>query len=565
MGEDSLGQPPSGLAGFLYSIRSRLLVLLVAATLPTFVLAVYSTWHSYRGAVDAIQRDVVAATDVVTSRPASALTEIAKAAQLLAATDRLPGGPEHDCAAALLAMVKVLHPLLSDAVLDGPDGAVLCEAAPGATTIPGIPAGSLPALLPTQQPRTQSAPFLWAALPFPGSAAVLLVQMAAGALVTGGADGPFGSLSAWLVEDGSVVAGDPTQPPAGIIAAALARSGAATMEQWRGARFAFVSRPLLGPYAMLVGVPVERRLRRAQSAAVRHVAEFGLLFVAGLVAMAIGAGVWVVEPVKRLSRAVSRWRAGGPFDVSLASGAPAEAAELAQVLGRSSLALRKYERDLHEAKLRQDLLIQEIHHRVKNNLQIVASLLNLQASRIRVPAAKAEFQAARDRIRALATLHRHLYAHAELQAVDMKGFLEDLCAQLLQAVGETPAGGRIQLDIAAIELRISADQAVPVSLIVTEAVSNAAKYAFPGGRSGRIWVRLGRDAGAVQLTIEDDGVGIPAGRAETESGIRDGIGIQLIRGFVQQLAGKLDVDQENGTSYRVTFPLREARPEHEVA
>ena len=129
---------------------------------------------------------------------------------------------------------------------------------------------------------------------------------------------------------------------------------------------------------------------------------------------------------------------------------------------------------------------------MKNNLQIVASLLNLQASRIRVPEARAEFASARDRVRALATLHRHLYAHGEVHTINMPDFLTELCGQLFQAMGEIE-GHRIRLTIEASPLQMSSDQAVPLSLIVTEAVSNALKYAFPQGRTGHVLLRLTAD------------------------------------------------------------------------
>ncbi len=202
--------------------------------------------------------------------------------------------------------------------------------------------------------------------------------------------------------------------------------------------------------------------------------------------------------------------------------------------------------------------MQEIHHRVKNNLQVVASLLNLQASRIRLPEARAEFQSARDRVRTLATLHRHLYAHGELHTINMREFLTELCSQLFQAMGEK-AGERLRLDIEAPELKMSSDQAVPLALIVTEAVSNALKYAFPSGRRGSISVCLKADCSHAELEIFDDGVGIPAGRVETEAGTRDGIGIQLIRGFARQLGATLQVEEGHGTRYKVHLPLQRKR------
>ena len=278
----------------------------------------------------------------------------------------------------------------------------------------------------------------------------------------------------------------------------------------------------------------------------------------------VTAGVVLIvsRPLARLDQHVVRWRATGSFDGAafrIGNSAPArEIRRLALSFRRATMTLRKQQARLAAAVDQQELLMQEIHHRVKNNLQIVASLLNLQASRIRQPAARAEFQSARDRVRALATLHRHLYAHGEVHTINMREFLIELCGQLFQAMGEK-AGERLQLEIEAPELKMSSDQAVPLALIVTEAVSNAVKYAFPGGRRGAISVHLTADLDHAELEIRDDGVGIPAGRVETEAGTRDGIGIQLIRGFARQLGATLEVGEADGTRYKVSMPLRRER------
>ena len=209
--------------------------------------------------------------------------------------------------------------------------------------------------------------------------------------------------------------------------------------------------------------------------------------------------------------------------------------------------------------------MQEIHHRVKNNLQIVASLLNLQASRIKLPEAKAEFQSARDRIRALATLHRHLYAHGELQTINMRRFLTELRGQLFQALGET-GGRRIQLESRLPNCRCSSDQVVPLALIVTEAVSNAVKYAFPDGRRGRISVRLVADEETARLVIEDDGIGIPAGQAMTENrhkGRSRYPAHSRLRAATER--ARLVVEEGQGTRYELRFPLRRAAHEEDEA
>ena len=286
-------------------------------------------------------------------------------------------------------------------------------------------------------------------------------------------------------------------------------------------------------------------------------------WLVGMVGMAVAISVLVSRPLASLHESVSQWRLDTVFQKSMdlqSSSSTRELRQLAVSFQRATLMLHRQQGRLAAAMDQQELLMQEIHHRVKNNLQVVASLLNLQASRIRLPEARAEFQSARDRVRTLATLHRHLYAHGELHTINMREFLIELCSQLFQAMGEK-AGERLRLEIEAPELKMSSDQAVPLALIVTEAVSNAVKYAFPGGRRGSISVRLKADRAHAVLEICDDGVGIPAGRVETEAGTRDGIGIQLIRGFARQLGATLQVEEGHGTRYKIHLPLQHKRLE----
>ncbi len=283
-----------------------------------------------------------------------------------------------------------------------------------------------------------------------------------------------------------------------------------------------------------------------------------LILLLGIAAAVLTIEYVVTQPLRRLHQAVNRWRRGSPFDVEDVGSLPSELRGLALSFKRATRTLQRRETQLRTAVAQQELAMQEIHHRVKNNLQIVASLLNLQASRIRLPAAQAEFQSARDRVRALATVHRHLYAHGEMHTINMRTFLQELCDQLFQAMGETE-GERIGLEIEAPELEMSSDQAVPLSLIVTEAVTNTIKYAYPSGRRGTIAIRLRREADVVELEVKDDGIGILAGRAETAEGTRDGIGIQLINGFSRQLGAELDVEQGAGTRYLVRMKLRRER------
>ena len=304
--------------------------------------------------------------------------------------------------------------------------------------------------------------------------------------------------------------------------------------------------------------------------AVRHPGSLSLLewivFAAALVFVAvvvtIGTERGVVAPVTRLKSAVACWTRHGSFPTIGRDDDPTEITELIRAFDNAIRTLDTREMELRRALEAQDLAMREIHHRVKNNLQIVASLLNLQASRLRLPEARAEFQSARDRVRALATLHRHLYAEGGLHSITMRSFIHELCEQLFTAFGQ-PSDGRINLLIEADDLQMSSDQAVPLSLIVTEAVSNAIKYAFPGGRPGTVSVRLSADAELARLVIEDDGIGIPAGGGDSETGPRDGLGRPLIRGFARQLGAALTVDDRAGagTRYMVELRLRRDRDE----
>ncbi|MDT7953286.1 MAG: sensor histidine kinase, partial [Acetobacteraceae bacterium] len=226
----------------------------------------------------------------------------------------------------------------------------------------------------------------------------------------------------------------------------------------------------------------------------------GLATALGVFIAVAGLEKLVAAPLRRLGTGIDQWRSGNGFDLGEIGGLPHEFRSVALSFKKATLALNRREADLVKAVQRQDLAMQEIHHRVKNNLQVVASLLNLQASRIRLPEAKSEFQSARDRVRALATVHRHLYAHGEINTINMRVFLADLCGPLLLAMGQ---GGdeRIRLDIDAPELQMTSDQAVPLSLIVTEAVTNAIKYGFPDGRAGTISIKLTAAGDDVELDI----------------------------------------------------------------
>lgn len=277
-----------------------------------------------------------------------------------------------------------------------------------------------------------------------------------------------------------------------------------------------------------------------------------LLLGAGLVGVTLAANIVLVWPLRRLTYSVQKWQIEGVFDTRITRSMPLELQRLGQAFTRATRRLSRHEARLKKAMAHQELLMREIHHRVKNNLQIVASLLNLQASRISNPDVRAEFALARDRVRALATLHRTLYAEDRLDSLNMASFLKELCDQTLHIAGEESAA-RITLDVVADDFSMNPDQAVPLALIVTEIVTNSIKYAFPDGRHGTIAVRLTLQGPNVMLSVSDDGIGClidPASAAD-----QHGIGLKLIRGFARQLNAEFEKNCEHGTRYNFIFPL----------
>ncbi|QCO18436.1 GAF domain-containing protein (plasmid) [Azospirillum brasilense] len=205
-----------------------------------------------------------------------------------------------------------------------------------------------------------------------------------------------------------------------------------------------------------------------------------------------------------------------------------------------------------------EALLKEIHHRVKNNLQLVTSLLNLQARRIEDEAVAALFADSRDRVRSMALVHENLYRLGNFARVPMREHLESVCAHLLRAYARQ--AGAVRLETAMDDLQLDLDRAVPCGLIVNELVSNALKHAFPGGRGGVLGVVLAVDGRECRLTVRDDGVGLPGGYDPDRM---DTLGFQLIADLVAQLHGSLEYNPSTGTEFVVAFPLKGRNRGHE--
>jgi two-component sensor histidine kinase/CheY-like chemotaxis protein len=213
------------------------------------------------------------------------------------------------------------------------------------------------------------------------------------------------------------------------------------------------------------------------------------------------------------------------------------------------------EKEAHiEAALKEkDVLLGEIHHRVKNNLQIVHSLLELQCGQIQDPNALAMLRDSQNRIRSMALIHQTLYQSNDFGHVDFGIFLNSLVPTLINSYLKNPA--RIALSIRSENIHLPINAAIPCGLLVNELISNCLKHAFPGERRGRIDITFLHESDIAVLTVSDNGVGIAEGFELTET---TSLGLQLIFLLTEQLHGKMTVHRSNPTSFELRFSRADA-------
>ncbi|HEX6860377.1 MAG TPA: sensor histidine kinase [Caulobacteraceae bacterium] len=283
----------------------------------------------------------------------------------------------------------------------------------------------------------------------------------------------------------------------------------------------------------------------------------GIVFPLLAFLLALGAVFYATE------RGVVRWiaylqrvaaiYARGRFSVRpvQAERAPPEIRDLADTLGEMAGTIVARDTSIRDSLGQKDALMREIHHRVKNNLQVISSLLNMQQRALADPSAKSAISDTRQRIAALALIYRALYQGPDLKRVDLKPFLEELTAQLL--TGDTEPHGSIRTEVHADTLVIDPDKLAPLALFAVEAVTNAQKHAF-NGSGGTLSVDFHVHGAEAELSISDNGG--EQGAAEAVPGV----GRTLMNAFARQLRGRADFESNpaGGTTVRLTFPTPEA-------
>lgn len=221
-----------------------------------------------------------------------------------------------------------------------------------------------------------------------------------------------------------------------------------------------------------------------------------------------------------------------------------------QVLGvAADITARKLAEEITKKSLQEkELLLKEIHHRVKNNLQIIVSLLKLQSRFVYDKRDLDIFNKSRSRVETMSLIHEKLYKSKDISQIDIGNYLKDLVSHLLKAYSVNT--GEVEFTITAENILLTIDTSIPCGLIVNELINNILKHAFPYGHKGKISVDVKKCREKIHLTVSDNGVGIPIGSEPEKS---DSLGMQLIETLVKQLEGTVTVDNTNGTAFNIEF------------
>ncbi len=539
---------------FFSGIRARLVALVLVAGIPVAIVAAANAWQKYEQSLAGISETAALLGEADRVRHATALDDQERLVRGMGRMGHFLDWPRAECTRMLGRIRQLLDARYTDLWFLDTDGRLLCNAhglAPGTDfsrfsyfervmarrdfvlgdIVRGPATGRM--VLPGAVPVMQDGRLLGVA-----GAAISADWLA------GGAREGAGTHRTWVMDPAGrpfalASQGEEGLPAPAVLEALQGAPGRMTRlgQSAEGQPYAYsISAPDRG-MRMLVGLPGAEAMHAAKAQLLQRIAELVVFLAFCLLVVLAGTELACARPLRRLAGAVRLWRPGTPFAPPATAWDPREVKELGEALGSAACAIARHEAELRAALTQRDRLVAEIHHRVKNNLQIVSSLLNMQGERIGDAERRAEFAVARERVQALAALHRHLDTEAGAPVVPVAPLLRELTHQVLS--GATA-------EVEAEEVVLPAEQATSLALLVTEALLNVNRHAFPEGRQGRVRLALRRQAGRLRLVVADDGQGLPQDHAE-------GMGLSLIRGFAAHLGGEASLAREDGTRLVVDF------------
>jgi two-component sensor histidine kinase len=564
-----------------WSLRAKLLAATSIALLPVLALAGWRTYEDVRAAQGRRADAVAAAAELAVSRHRELIEGSHRLLIAACATDAVRKAAEPtatqadlaECGAYLAGLVKKFPAEYSAAIVTDANGVGRCASAPAAVGTSfkdrdvfnlvrdtmGFAIGAYTASRVTSQTIIPMAVPIVADGRFRGMCSLGISLRAFSELVRSA--GTNEATSVILVDRGGTTIGGSAEmasslPVAKRLAAAVAAGELVFTDYGQdgslrefhmqplasGATFAVTALPLTETFATLV-------------------ADWGLLaliviaLAVALLAVWIGTDRWCLRPLGYIREFAARVARGE--DVKLAPPRPwtPEMMAIASAVEQMATAIANRENDLSAGLEQRDHMLREIHHRVKNNLQMISSLLNLQAGEIRSPRIRRLFGDAQNRVLTLSILHRHLYERSSWSLVDFQQFISDLVRQVSVARhGATRVAPRFQ--IRAPIMAVGPDTAIPIGLIVTEAVGSAMSHDFSGVAGPEVRIAAKESEGKeVELVIEDNG--IDTNRGSLGSRGQSGFGLTLVHGLAMQLGGKAVVGagEGGGTRVVVTFPM----------
>lgn len=552
------------------SLRLRLLLLLALAILPAIVAGTITAITRYEADLSETRAKLRALSVLAVNRHLQTFAETNRLLQTIAQLPQIVSLDPERCSPVLARVYADLADWQTNLVAVAPDKTIRCSALP-------MPPGRLYSNPVELQDVLAKRRFIVSGISVGGFSGERLISAAApilgpngtpiAAIVTGirasylnsqfnAYQLPEGSQLALVDRRGNAVLGAGSEqwrlPAPETIVRSLA-TGQMEFQHEAGEQPYLVVLHEIGDYGMFVlaALPTGATIEPITTRLLTDIGEiFAFTLLAGI-GVLIGAQFLVLAPIGRFRRAVRGYRENGSTFAFDETGAPPEIAELAAEFRTMAQDVENRQENMKGLLRQRDLLVRETNHRVKNNLQIVASLLSLQSRRISEPGAKAQFDLARQRVATLALLHRHLYEQRDTETVNLRSFFTQLMSQLLSAYGQ-----RARSVVSVVDMRVPPSVAIPLGLIVTEAVTNAMKYAFPDNRQGQLELIVTIANGRGHLTLRDDGIGV----GEEVGGDRTGMGDILMRGFADQVSGTLNVDEAPGGGTRIQLDFDPGEP-----
>jgi two-component sensor histidine kinase len=335
-----------------------------------------------------------------------------------------------------------------------------------------------------------------------------------------------------------------------------ASSAAASSQAIGGVEYAVAFSPMQPPskFKVMVAYPLSGAIREADEALWRNVGWTTLIFGMAAIIAFLGIRYTVTLPINQLRRFADELSQGNFRTIPpLKRGEASELQELSMHIESMSRSLESRQAELMEALSQKEILLKEVNHRVKNSLQLVASLFGPQRAVIKDPDARRQFQEAGRRITTVAQIHQRLYQDSDVDRVSLDKFLGDLCADLNSVLNQD---GRIRIECEASPCHLPTEQIIPLALIANELITNAFKYGYAPQSQGVIRVSCAQSAEHIKLSVADEGVALPD---DFDLAKLNGLGMRMIQALAQQLRAEFKVvSGQAGKSFELTVPLMES-------